>query len=234
MNHTLLRVLTVASCSGTALLAAPAVTAQDDPVYIRADVNADGEVDISDGIRILAYLFNGGPGPTCKAVADANGNGDVDISDGIAVLNFLFASVGSIPPMTETEIQNCISPPPTTVLRCGSFGTDGPEPTHGITGCIELMSDDTLRLSNFFYDGDGVPQVVVYMQVSWSDPDGLVVSPDLVGQPYFGETLSFPIPPGAATDQFRYVSIWCDYFPQHYAVGRLRSPPCFSPCVPSG
>ena len=68
-----------------------------------------------------------------------------------------------------------------------------------------------------------------------SGVDGLVISPDLLlrDQPYLGESLSYSIPPGINTDPYRYVSIWCDYFPLHYAVGRLRTPPCFSPCVPT-
>jgi hypothetical protein len=236
MNSVFLRALRLAWWAGPIALAAPRVPAQADPPYIRGDANSDGEVDISDGIHVLNYLFIGGPSPRCPAIADANASGSVDISDGIAILSFLFSSAGNIPPLTETEIQNCISPPPPTVLRCGSFGTDGPQPTHGVSGCVEHLSDGTIRLSNFFYDGGGVPRVVVYLQQSWVDTvtPGIVISPDLIRtQPYVGETLSFRMPPSVTVDQFRYVSIWCDYFPLHYAVARLRNPPCFSPCTPS-
>ncbi len=58
--------------------------------FSRADANADGDLNITDGIFVLNFLFNGGPTPTCMDAADANDDGAVNITDGIYTLNFLF------------------------------------------------------------------------------------------------------------------------------------------------
>jgi hypothetical protein len=58
--------------------------------FHRGDPNDDGNIDITDGIYILGYLFQGGPGPTCAESADADDSGAIDITDGIYLLHFLF------------------------------------------------------------------------------------------------------------------------------------------------
>ncbi len=55
------------------------------------DSNGDGEIDISDAINILQFLFSPGGLISCMAAADANRDGLVDISDAIQVLNYLFS-----------------------------------------------------------------------------------------------------------------------------------------------
>ena len=65
-------------------------------VFIRGDANADGEVDISDPIFLLAYLYTGGPATTCWDAADGNDDGETDLSDAVYVLSYLY--VGNSPP----------------------------------------------------------------------------------------------------------------------------------------
>ncbi len=64
--------------------------------FLRGDVNFDGEVDISDAIFELVYLFDSGVPSRCPDAADANDDGAVDLSDPVLVLNFLFLA-GTIP-----------------------------------------------------------------------------------------------------------------------------------------
>lgn len=64
--------------------------------FMRGDANSDGELDISDPIFILLYLFNGLPSQ-CLDALDSNDDGKVDISDAIYTLRFLFAGEGTIP-----------------------------------------------------------------------------------------------------------------------------------------
>jgi hypothetical protein len=59
-------------------------------LFMRGDGNADGEVNITDGIFSLNFLFLGGPQPPCLEASDANDDGEVNITDGIYILNFLF------------------------------------------------------------------------------------------------------------------------------------------------
>ena len=66
--------------------------------FIRGDANADGDVDISDAIAILKYLFLGSARPRCLDAADRNDDGAVDISDSIDVLQFLFGGTFRFPP----------------------------------------------------------------------------------------------------------------------------------------
>ncbi len=54
------------------------------------DVNADGQLDISDSVFLLAYLFASGPAPTTPCVADVNDDTSIDIGDSIYLLSYLF------------------------------------------------------------------------------------------------------------------------------------------------
>jgi hypothetical protein len=66
--------------------------------FVRGDSNADGAVNLSDAIRTLAYLFQGGPVPDCLDAADSHDSGLLDISDPIYLLGVLFLGHGAIPP----------------------------------------------------------------------------------------------------------------------------------------
>ena len=58
--------------------------------FIRGDTNSDGDVNITDGVFVLNFLFLGGATPPCREASDANADGDVNITDGVFLLNFLF------------------------------------------------------------------------------------------------------------------------------------------------
>jgi hypothetical protein len=51
-------------------------------VFLRADVNDDSIVDLSDAIATLGWLFLGEADPGCIAAIDMNQDGNTDISDG--------------------------------------------------------------------------------------------------------------------------------------------------------
>ena len=60
------------------------------PEFTRGDADANGDVNITDGIFVLNFLFLGGPSPTCMDGSDSDDDGAVSITDGIYILNFLF------------------------------------------------------------------------------------------------------------------------------------------------
>jgi hypothetical protein len=64
--------------------------------FYRGDANGDLQVDLSDAIFTLSFLFQGGLEPTCLDAADTNDDGDLDISDAVRLLNYLF--LGAPPP----------------------------------------------------------------------------------------------------------------------------------------
>jgi subtilisin family serine protease len=58
--------------------------------FVRGDTNSDGDVDISDAIFILSYLFDTGKPLSCRDAADANDDGLIDLSDPVQLLDYLF------------------------------------------------------------------------------------------------------------------------------------------------
>ena len=93
------------------------VTAADGKLFVRGDSNGDGQLDISDPIRTLNYLFAGGVTVACQDAADANDDGGVDISDAVYSLNFLFAGGKDIPP----PISKSGMDPTDDTLGCGFY-----------------------------------------------------------------------------------------------------------------
>ncbi len=65
--------------------------------YVRGDTNADGNVDISDGVAILEFLFTGTKSIACRDAANANDDGDVNVSDTIYLLSYLFGGGAPVP-----------------------------------------------------------------------------------------------------------------------------------------
>jgi len=69
--------------------------------FRRGDANGDGNIDISDPVETLNYLFLGGARPGCLDAADTNGDGAVGLSDAIFELAFLFVEGDAPPPPFE-------------------------------------------------------------------------------------------------------------------------------------
>jgi hypothetical protein len=84
------------------------------PAFSRGDCSVDGNMDISDPIRLIYFLFLSGSAISCAEACDSNDDNSLDISDGIYSLNFLFLG-GTAPPLP--------------------FGACGPDPTGGNLGC---------------------------------------------------------------------------------------------------
>ena len=67
---------------------------------VPGDINQDAVLDVSDGVKLLLYLFSGGvrtlpcgdsiADPGNAALTDFNGSGFVDITDAIQILGYLF------------------------------------------------------------------------------------------------------------------------------------------------
>jgi hypothetical protein len=63
---------------------------ESDSPFIRGLVNADDELDLSDGIAVLVHLFAGRP-LDCVDAADVDDDGALGVTDAISLLRFLFA-----------------------------------------------------------------------------------------------------------------------------------------------
>jgi hypothetical protein len=81
--------------------------------FLRADVNGDGTVDLSDGIAILQNLF-GTQSIQCQKAADTNDDGAVDLSDAINLLAYVFLG-GAAP---RSPFGKCALDPTADTLAC--------------------------------------------------------------------------------------------------------------------
>jgi len=85
-----------------------------DRPFSRGDSNADGQVDLTDAIFTLGYLFTGDAGPSCLDSADANDNGIIDIADAIALVHHLFGAL-------TLTLEQCEPDPTGDPLGCDAF-----------------------------------------------------------------------------------------------------------------
>ncbi len=63
------------------------------------DANGDDNINVSDAVFIINYVFIGGPAPDTLCVGDANGDGGVNVSDAVWIINYIF--VGGPPPVED-------------------------------------------------------------------------------------------------------------------------------------
>jgi hypothetical protein len=77
---------------------AETLTLSDAPIFRRGDGNADGELDLSDALTLLTFLFQGeGQSLRCADGADTDDSGELDITDVIRLLSYLFLGDATIP-----------------------------------------------------------------------------------------------------------------------------------------
>ncbi len=112
--------------------------------FVRADTNADGSVDITDGINTLEFLFLGTPATIpCEDAADVNDDGEVNITDPIGTLFFLFLGSPAPPPPFGDAASDCGEDPTADALGCGSYPACGGEvetPIDASGGKIEFRA----------------------------------------------------------------------------------------------
>ena len=149
--------------------------------FRRGDANADGAVDISDGVSTLAYLFLGGAAPKCDDAADTDDNGALEITDAVFTFSFLFTGGTQIPLPGPT---GCGVDPTSDTLACGVYQpadaslrcADGPPefsvsipPHHIATGGIVFdPAAGDLDLTVYTSDGDCVAGRVS-LECAWTD-----------------------------------------------------------------
>jgi hypothetical protein len=91
--------------------------------FRRGDVNADGKVDLSDGVATLNFLFLGGAATSCPDAADANADGDIEIADAVFTFTYLFLGGKEPPAPGPTE---CGENSGEIFLGCDSYPPCGP------------------------------------------------------------------------------------------------------------
>jgi hypothetical protein len=91
------------------------------PVFHRGDSDDNGQLQLTDAVRILGFLFLGGQAPTCFDAADADDNGQLQLTDAVRILGFLF--LGGAPPAPPGPPPAPCGPDPSAVhLGCAQYG----------------------------------------------------------------------------------------------------------------
>ena len=62
--------------------------------FLRGDADSSGEVNLTDAIYLLSYLFQGADIPVCPDGGDFDDNGRINLTDAIVTLNYLFRGGG--------------------------------------------------------------------------------------------------------------------------------------------
>ena len=76
------------------------------PCFLRADVNEDESINITDATALLLYLFGGGPAPMVIEAADVNGSGTSNLNDVTDLLAYLFTQ--GTPPPAPFPVFGCL------------------------------------------------------------------------------------------------------------------------------
>jgi len=106
--------------------------------FRRGDANTDANIDISDGVGILQFLFNGAASPDCIDAADTNDTGALDLSDAAYLFNFLFLG-GAAPP---APFPDCGIDPSEDSLPCVSHAPCDSLPEEPRRNILLIISDD--------------------------------------------------------------------------------------------
>ena len=73
--------------------------------FVRGELNDDGQIDISDAVTLLVYLFSSGSTPSPIERADVNDSGAVDVADVVYLVDYLFQ--GGTPPPAPFPDPGC-------------------------------------------------------------------------------------------------------------------------------
>ena len=95
----------------------PASNGQNQPVFLRGDVNGDGVISEADASRMMDWIFGLAPAPECLDAADLNDDGYVNITDSTQLLNYI-STPGSPPPSAPFPVAGVDTTPDT--LSCNS------------------------------------------------------------------------------------------------------------------
>ena len=85
--------------------------------FRRGDADADGDLDLDDGVTMISHRTPGGLVPPCFKAADANDDGSVNVTDVVHLLSILFRSGPALP----APFMECGLDPTADELSCKSF-----------------------------------------------------------------------------------------------------------------
>jgi hypothetical protein len=78
--------------------------------FTRGNCNADGKINLSDGVFLLNHLFSGGRIPPCRRACDSNSDDVLNLTDAVYFLNHLFLGGPPLKPPASCGILFEASP----------------------------------------------------------------------------------------------------------------------------
>ncbi|MFH2056051.1 MAG: dockerin type I repeat-containing protein, partial [bacterium] len=78
-----------------------------DPEYICGDANFDGVANITDAVRLINYIFSGGPAPWPLAAGDVNCDGIANVTDVVYLVQYIFGDGPAPCDIDGDEIPDC-------------------------------------------------------------------------------------------------------------------------------
>ena len=91
-------------------------------LFHRGDPNDDGQINLTDAVHILHFLFLGGEPPPCMESANVNDDEAINLTDAISLLQYLFLS--GAPPAAPGPLEAPCGPDPANSpvnLGCQSY-----------------------------------------------------------------------------------------------------------------
>ncbi len=87
--------------------------------FLRGDPDSSGDINLTDAVLVLNYLFAGGASPGCEAAGDSDRSGDIGMTDAIQILNYLFLGSDGFP----APFPECGQDPLGELLGCEATRT---------------------------------------------------------------------------------------------------------------
>jgi len=95
---------------------------------------------------------------------------------------------------------------------------------HDVSGQATIVDDCTIRINNFNYDGEGLPDVRVYAGLNGDYVGGFAISDNLYGMTHTDETLTLTLPRSRTLDELNGISVWCVVAQADFGSGMFTPP----------
>lgn len=123
VSNTTVRVTAISTAAGFGFRGADVTLGDPRPFFRRGDHDGSGQVDFTDSLTRLRFLFLGSNPSTCLEASDFDNSGEVDFSDSINELKFLF--LGTIVPPAP-GVDAC-GPDPMELVPAGGGLAEQPD-----------------------------------------------------------------------------------------------------------
>jgi hypothetical protein len=89
--------------------------------FHRGDTDNNGQLQLTDAVRVLGFLFLGQAAPTCMEAADTDNNGQLQLTDAVRILGFLFLGQAAPAPPGPPPAPCGLDPAGSGDLGCETY-----------------------------------------------------------------------------------------------------------------